>query len=68
MSMPEKSAVSASSTVIARPRHSIVDPAERDDAKKRMSSTGKSRSSSIERITVPTWPVAPTIATRMAKV
>jgi len=33
MSMPEKSAVSASSTVIARPRHSIVEPAERDEAK-----------------------------------
>jgi hypothetical protein len=46
----------------------MVEPAERDEAKKRMSSTGNSRSSSIERITVPTWPVAPTIAIRMAKV
>ena len=54
--------------VIWSPRHSMVDPAERDDAKKRISSTGKSRSIRIERITVPTWPVAPTMATLMAKV
>ena len=54
ISMPEKSAVAASSTSMTRPFHSIVDPADRDDAKKRISSTGKLRSSNIARITVPT--------------
>jgi hypothetical protein len=39
---------------MTRPFHSIVDPADRDDAKKRISSTGKLRSSNIARITVPT--------------
>ncbi len=68
MSIPEKSAVSASSTSIARPFHSIVVPAEREEAKKRISSTGKSRSMRIARMTVPTCPVAPTMATRMGKV
>ena len=37
-------------------------PAEREEAKKRMLFTGKSRSSSRRRITLPTWPVAPTTA------
>src|ERR1019366_5062490 len=44
ISMPEKSAVAASSTSIARPFHSMVEPAERDEAKKRISSTGNLRS------------------------
>ena len=40
-SMPEKSAVAASSTTTATPRQSRVEPADRADAKKRISSTGK---------------------------
>ena len=51
-----------SSTVISSPRNSRVVPAERGDAKKRTLSAGKLRSSRIDRITRPTWPVAPTTA------
>ena len=40
MSTPEKSAVLASSTVMARPRQSSVEPAERAEPKKRTSSAG----------------------------
>ena len=36
-----------------------VRPAERAEAKRRISSTGKSRSASSLRMTPPTWPVAP---------
>ena len=43
----------------------MVVPAERADAKKRISSNGKSRSMRTLRITPPTCPVAPTIPTRM---
>ena len=39
-------------------------PADRAEAKKRISSTGNDRSASIRRITVPTCPVAPTTPTR----
>ena len=63
MSIPEKSAVATSSTMTSVPFHGRVDPAERADAKKRIVSTGKLRSSKIVRITRPTWPVAPTTAT-----
>ncbi|CAB4690967.1 unannotated protein [freshwater metagenome] len=54
MSRPEGSAVSASSTVIWRSPHGNVVPAERDDAKKRMSLTGKFRSARMARMTLPT--------------
>ena len=63
MSTPETSAVATSSTVICSPRNGSVVPAERDDAKKRTDAAGKARSSSSRRITLPTWPVAPTTAT-----
>ena len=70
MSMPDRSAVSASSTTIWRTEpsaagHGNVEPADRDEAKNRISSTGKWRSTSSRRITAPTWPVAPTTATRL---
>ena len=63
MSMPDESAVAASSTTMSSPRHGSVVPAERAEAKKRIRPTGKSRSSSSRRMTAPTWPVAPTTAT-----
>ena len=63
MSIPEKSAVATSSTTTSVPFHGSVEPAERAEAKKRIVSTGKFRSSKIVRITRPTWPVAPTTAT-----
>ena len=40
-------------------------PADRAEAMNRMSSKGKARSTSTPRITVPTWPVAPTTAIRI---
>ena len=64
MSSPLGSAVAASSTVISLPRHGRVEPADRAEAKNRISAIGKSRSSSSRRITVPTCPVAPTTPTR----
>src|SRR5580704_10693034 len=67
-SSPEKSAVAASSTSIAWPFHSRVVPADLDEAKNRISSTGKARSRRMSRMTVPTWPVAPTTATRIEEV
>ena len=54
MSNPVGSAVDASSTVISPPAHGKVLPAERADAKKRMSSIGNFRSAKSERITLPT--------------
>ncbi len=63
MSSPLGSAVAASSTTTSVPFHGRVVPADRADAKKRISATGKSRSSSRRRITAPTWPVAPTTPT-----
>ncbi len=54
MSSPEGSAVAASSTTTSRSPHAMVVPAERADAKNRMSETGKPRSSRIRRITSPT--------------
>ena len=45
MSRPVGSAVSASSTTTSRSPHVIVVPAERAEAKNRISATGKSRSS-----------------------
>ena len=54
MSRPDGSAVSASSTVISRSPHAIVVPAERAEAKKRISATGNCRSSRMRRITAPT--------------
>ncbi len=53
-----------SSTTISPPRHGSFLPAERAEAKNRTSSAGKLRSSSMLRITAPTWPVAPTTPTR----
>ena len=64
MSMPDQSAVAASSTGMSAPCHGSVRPADRADAKKRMSPTGNSRSASTSRMTPPTCPVAPTTPTR----
>ena len=63
MSIPEKSEVATSSTVMCWPFHSKVVPEERDEEKNRMVSTGKSRSARRVRMTRPTCPVAPTTAT-----
>ncbi len=52
-----------SSTTTSTSPNGRVDPAERADAKKRSSRTGKPRSASRRRSTPPTWPVAPTRAT-----
>src|SRR6476660_1123895 len=41
MSMPDGSAVSASSTVISRPSKDSVVPAEREEAKNRIEASGK---------------------------
>ena len=65
MSRPDGSAVEASSTVMSEPLNATVVPAERADANMRISSMGKPRSTNSVRITPPTWPVAPTIPTRM---
>ena len=61
--MPRASAVSTSSTMTVAPPNSMAVPAERDDENRRSSRIGKDRSMRISRITVPTWPVAPTMAT-----
>jgi hypothetical protein len=53
-SRPVGSAVDASSTVISPPFHGRVVPALRADAKNRISSIGKLRSSRMARMTVPT--------------
>ena len=63
MSSLAGSASSASSTVTSVPFHVRVVPAERAEAKNRIVSTGKLRSSSRRRITPPTCPVAPTTPT-----
>ena len=47
------------------PAHSRLVPADRGEAKRRNSSIGNVRSERIWRITPPTWPVAPTIPTRI---
>ena len=52
-SRPVKSAVSASSTVTVVPFHGKVVPADRAEAKNRISSTGTLRSSRIARMTDP---------------
>src|SRR5690606_7455374 len=62
MSMPAASAVSTSSTTTGVPSKSTVLPAERTDANRRSSRIGNERSARISRITVPTCPVAPTMA------
>ena len=54
MSRPDGSASSASSTTMSVSFHGSVVPADRAEAKKRISSTGKSRSASSRRITLPT--------------
>ena len=66
-SMPERSAVSASSTTTSVLSHGRIEPAERAEARYRMESTGKLRSARIERSTTPTWPVAPTMAMRIGQ-
>src|SRR5689334_5154210 len=65
MSRSLTSAVLASSTTISPSRQGRLVPAERDEAKKRTDASGKSRSASSRRMTLPTWPVAPTTPTRM---
>ncbi len=54
MSSPVGSAVSASSTTMSVPFQGKVVPADRADAKYRISLTGKLRSSSSRRMTLPT--------------
>ncbi len=51
MSRPAKSAVAVSSTTTSPSAHGSVVPAERAEAKKRMSSSGKPRSASRVRMT-----------------
>ena len=53
-SSPLGSAVAASSTTISRPAYGSTVPADRAEAKNRMSPTGKPRSSRIWRIATPT--------------
>ena len=62
ISIPDRSAVSTSSTVILWPSKLILCPADRADAIKRSVFTGKSREARICRITMPTCPVAPKTA------
>src|ERR1039458_6284710 len=64
MSIPEQSAVAASSTATPPPAHGSTGPADRLEPKRRMSSTGKERSAKTDSITVPTCPVAPKTPTR----
>ena len=64
MSRPVGSAVAASSTVISPSPQGSVLPAERAEAKKRSSASGKFALGEDLRITAPTWPVAPTMPTR----
>ena len=59
MSMPLKSAVAVSSTTTSPSPHGSVEPAERAEAKNRTEDSGKDRSASRVRMTLPTWPVAP---------
>ena len=66
-SMPDRSAVSASSTTTSPSPHGSVEPAERAEARYRMDSTGKRRSARMARRTTPTCPVAPTMAIRIAR-
>ena len=54
MSRPERSAVSESSTVISVSFHGNFRPADRAEAKKRISDTSKLRSTRRRRITPPT--------------
>ena len=54
MSSPAGSAVAASSTVTSRSPNGSTVPAERAEAKKRISSIGKPRSSRISRTATPT--------------
>jgi hypothetical protein len=54
MSKPDGSAVVASSITTSSPCHGSVDPADRAEAKYRISATGKPRSASRRRITPPT--------------
>jgi hypothetical protein len=54
MSRPDGSAVAASSTTTERSPNSMVLPAERAEAKKRTSPSGKPRSSRIWRTATPT--------------
>ena len=65
MSMPLRSATDPSSTTTSPSAHGSVVPADRADAKKRTSSSGKRRCCSSVRMTLPTWPVAPKTPTRM---
>src|SRR6478735_7112763 len=65
MSRPVRSAVAVSSTMIDSPLKSSCFPAERAEPKNRIASTGNSRSTSSDRITLPTVPVAPDTPTRM---
>src|SRR3984957_16589725 len=63
--IPAKSAVAASSTGMSTPWKDRSRPADREEAKNRTSSRATLRSWRIDRMTDPTWPVAPTTATRI---
>jgi len=54
ISNPAGSADAASSTTMSAPSQGNVEPADREEAKYRISSTGNARSASIRRITPPT--------------
>jgi hypothetical protein len=60
-SSPSKEAVAMSSTTTSWPAKAIVVPADRAEAKKRTLVIGNPRSTRIDRMTEPTWPVAPNI-------
>ena len=61
-SMPSNASGVSSSTVCFLPLNSIVLPAQRAEARNVIFSCGKSRSSSMLRMSWPTAPVAPTMA------
>ena len=63
MSTPSKASGTASPTVRVRPPALTVFPADRPEASKRSSPTGKPRSLRIWIMVRPTTPVAPTTAT-----
>jgi hypothetical protein len=62
-SMPAKEFCSSAATEKSFPRNSKLFPAERGEASSRKSATGKSRRSITRSSSIPTAPVAPTIAT-----
>jgi cytoskeletal protein RodZ len=65
-STPRSASSESTPTSCSSPRNRSLAPAERSEASRTSSSTGKDRSSRMRTILRPTAPVAPTTATRMA--